>query len=128
MRDVICDMVNRIEVEDLQIRNKGRALLDVPSLVLDGPGPTLILGPNGAGKSLLLRCLHGLIAPDHGRVVQDGQPLSAAQKARQAMVFQHPVLLRRSVSGNLDFVLKRQGLGRAVPKDPYRRIAGRRWA
>ncbi|WP_171174573.1 ATP-binding cassette domain-containing protein [Ruegeria sp. HKCCA4633] len=120
MRDGICNLVSRLEVKDLRIRSKGRSLLDVPSLVLDGPGPTLILGPNGAGKSLLLRCLHGLIAPDRGRVVQDGLPLCTAQKARQAMVFQQPVLLRRSVSANLDFVLKRQSMGRT---DRKKRIA-----
>ena len=112
MRDLLGDMVSCLKVEDLQIRSKGKALLDVRSLVLDGPGPTLILGPNGAGKSLLLRCLHGLISPDRGQVIQDGKLLGAEQKARQAMVFQQPVLLRRSVASNLDFVLKRQGLGR----------------
>lgn len=116
MRDLLCDMVNCLKVENLQIRSNGKALLDVSTLVLDGPGPTLILGPNGAGKSLLLRCLHGLITPDRGRVVQDGKPLGAAQKARQAMVFQKPVLLRRSVAANLDFVLKRQGMGRTARK------------
>lgn len=116
MRDLLCDMVNCLKVENLQIRSNGKALLDVSTLVLDGPGPTLILGPNGAGKSLLLRCLHGLITPDRGRVVQDGKPLGAAQKACQAMVFQKPVLLRRSVAANLDFVLKRQGMGRTARK------------
>jgi len=116
MRDLLCDMVNCLKVENLQIRSNGKALLEVSSLDLDGPGPTLILGPNGAGKSLLLRCLHGLITPDRGRVVQDGKPLGAAQKARQAMVFQKPVLLRRSVAANLDFVLKRQGMGRRARK------------
>lgn len=69
MRDLFCDAVNCLKVENLQIRSNGKALLDVSSLVLDGPGPTLILGPNGAGKSLLLRCLHGLITPDRGQVV-----------------------------------------------------------
>ncbi|WP_171231808.1 ATP-binding cassette domain-containing protein [Ruegeria sp. HKCCA4812] len=116
MRDLFCDAVNCLKVENLQIRSNGKALLDVSSLVLDGPGPTLILGPNGAGKSLLLRCLHGLITPDRGQVVQGGKPLGAAQKARQAMVFQKPVLLRRSVAANLDFVLKRQGMGRRARK------------
>ena len=90
----------------------GQVLLDVPFLALGGPGPTLILGPNGAGKSLLLRCLHGLIAPDAGRVWQDGVVLNGAQRARQAMVFQTPVLLRRSVAANLDYVLRRQRMPR----------------
>ena len=116
MRDLVSEMTNCLQVQSLLIRRNGTALLDVSDLTLDGPGPTLLLGPNGAGKSLLLRCLHGLISPDQGRVMQDGVPLNAEHKARQAMVFQQPVLLRRSVSANLDFVLKRQGLARATRK------------
>lgn len=65
-------------------------------------GPrTVIIGPNGAGKSLLLRLCHGLIAPTQGRVTW-----SAPQAAqRQAMVFQRPVMLRRSVTANIDYAL-----------------------
>lgn len=113
MRDLADDMLKHLRVENLRIARNGKALLDVTGLILDGPGPTVILGPNGAGKSLLLRCLHGLIVPDSGQVIQDGAPLNAGHKARQAMVFQQPVLLRRSVAGNLDFVLKRQKLTRS---------------
>ena len=104
----------RLSVEGLFIGRGGKPLLDLPYLGLDGPGPTLILGPNGAGKSLLLRCLHGLIQPDRGQICQDGAVIGPAQRMRQAMVFQTPVLLRRSVAGNLDFVLRRRGLGRAA--------------
>ncbi|MFC3117904.1 ATP-binding cassette domain-containing protein [Jhaorihella thermophila] len=101
-----------LEIEGLRVRADGGTLLDVPRLVLGGPGPTVILGPNGAGKSLLLRCLHGLIRPDRGAIRQDGVPLDAAIRQRQAMVFQRPVLLRRTVAANLDYVLRRRGLGR----------------
>lgn len=116
MRDLVSEMARHITVHGVQIARNGTALLDVPHLNLAGPGPTLILGPNGSGKSLLLRCLHGLIAPDKGHVEQDGVPLNSNHKARQAMVFQRPVLLRRSVAANLEFVLKRQGLSRAARK------------
>lgn len=102
-----------IEAEGLRIGRNGERLLDLCYLALDGPGPTLIMGPNGAGKSLLLRCLHGLIAPDAGQVRQDGVPIGAESRARQGMVFQTPVLLRRSVAANLDYVLKRHRLTRA---------------
>ncbi len=116
MRDLLSDMASCLSVEGIRITRKGKALLNVAHLSLDGPGPTLILGPNGAGKSLLLRCLHGLIIPDQGQVRQDGAILHAGHKARQAMVFQQPVLLRRSVAANLDFVLKRQGIHRSARK------------
>jgi tungstate transport system ATP-binding protein len=113
-----------LQAEDLAIVRDGRVLLDVRDLALGGPGPTLFLGPNGAGKSLLLRCLHGLIVADRGQVLQDGLPIGAAQRARQAMVFQTPVLLRRSVAANLDFVLKRRRLGRAARRDRIGNLLG----
>ncbi len=116
MRDVVTGALGILDVSGLSIARNGKALLDVAHLCLDGPGPTLILGPNGAGKSLLLRCLHGLIQPDRGRVCQNGAVLNARHKARQAMVFQSPVLLRRSVAANLDFVLKRRSMPRAERK------------
>lgn len=111
MRDFAPSSNPRIEARDIRICRNGSTLLNVPHLDLDGPGPTLILGPNGAGKSLLLRCLHGLIVPDAGTVTQDGIRLSAEHRMRQAMVFQKPVLLRRSVLANITYVLRRQGLG-----------------
>lgn len=103
-----------LSVYGVRIDHEGKALLNVPDLALNGPGPTLILGPNGAGKSLLLRCMHGLISPQAGQVFQDDQVLSPGHRKQQSMVFQTPVLLRRSVAANLDYVLRRQRMPRAV--------------
>ncbi|MEJ2576368.1 MAG: ATP-binding cassette domain-containing protein [Gammaproteobacteria bacterium] len=74
--------------------------LDLPSDTF-----TVVLGPNGAGKSLLLRLMHGLLQPTAGQVSWDGRRLDKALRLRQAMVFQRPVLLRRSVAANIRFVL-----------------------
>lgn len=120
MRDFAIPFGSVLIAQNLRVTRAQRVLLDVPDLVLDGAGPTLILGPNGAGKSLLLRCLHGLAVPESGTVTQDAKVLDHTQRLRQAMVFQTPVLLRRSVAGNLAYVLRRQGLRRA---DRKRRIA-----
>jgi tungstate transport system ATP-binding protein len=79
-------------------------------------GPrTIILGPNGAGKSLLLRLCHGLIQPTAGRVHWRGS--GAALRRRQAMVFQRPIMLRRSAAGNIGFALKLRGLGRSERRE-----------
>jgi len=77
--------------------------------VEEGP-PTIIIGPNGAGKSVLLRLLHGLLAPGTGQVLWSG---IADPAPRQAMVFQRPVLLRRSVLANVAYPLSLRGVGRA---------------
>ncbi len=99
--------------EGLVFEAGGRRLIDGIDLTLLPGARTLVLGPNGAGKSLLLRLLHGLIRPSAGRVTWNGRPADAGILRRQAMVFQKPVLLRRSVAANIDYALKVRGLPRA---------------
>ena len=72
---------------------------------------TAIMGANGTGKSLLLRLLHGLIQPTAGEVLWQGRPLDREGRRGQAMVFQRPVMLRRSVLANLRFALAVRGVG-----------------
>ena len=68
-------------------------------------GRTVVMGANGAGKSVLLRLLHGLLVPTKGYVHWGGKPIDQSIRTRQAMVFQRPVLLRRSVQANVQFAL-----------------------
>lgn len=84
---------------------RGKQLLHNLNLQLAVGPLTVIMGPNGAGKSLLLRLLHGLIAPTEGEINWGGHHNTRAVRLRQAMVFQRPVLLRRSVRANLQFAI-----------------------
>ena len=83
--------------------------IDGIDLELPARSLTVVIGPNGSGKSLLLRLLHGLIEPTAGLVLWDLQPLDEAVRRRQTLVFQRPVLLRRSVAANIRFALKLRG-------------------
>ena len=96
--------------EGLCFEAEGRRLIDGVDLRLEAGPLTVMLGPNGAGKSLLLRLLHGLIEPSAGRLTWAGQPAGRATRRRQAMVFQRPVLLRRSADANLRYALRAKGL------------------
>jgi tungstate transport system ATP-binding protein len=89
----------------------GRRLISSLSLAI-GPGlRTVVLGPNGAGKSLLLRLCHGLIRPGAGTVRwAEADPRALARM--QAMVFQRPVLLRRSTLANVTWALAVAGVPR----------------
>ncbi len=108
------DAVLPIEAEAVSWGRDGRAFVDGVSLRLEAGPRTIILGPNGAGKTLLLRLLHGLIAPMSGRVRWAGRAPDEAGRRAQAMVFQRPVLLRRSAVANIRFALGGRGLPRAV--------------
>jgi tungstate transport system ATP-binding protein len=99
-----------LEARGLVFEAGGKRLIDGIDLVLSAGPVTVVMGPNGAGKSLLLRLLHGMIEPTAGAVRWGGQAPGEALRRRQAMVFQRPVLLRRSVAANIEFVLKLRGV------------------
>ncbi|WP_375260147.1 ATP-binding cassette domain-containing protein [Citreimonas sp.] len=105
-----------LAVRDVVLRFKDATILDGVGFDLGPTGCTMVMGPNGAGKSLLLKLLHGLMLPASGRIDWGGHA-AAEVTHRQALVFQKPVLLRRSVAANIDFVLK------ARRKDTARRDA-----
>jgi tungstate transport system ATP-binding protein len=79
------------------------------SLQIEAGPSTIILGANGAGKSVLMRLMHGLLAPSGGKVRWSG----ADARRRQAMVFQRPVMLRRSAFRNVLYALDVAGVAGA---------------
>ena len=93
-----------LRVEDLAFAVGGRRIIDGLSLTLEAGSRTVIIGPNGAGKSVLLRLCHGLLRPTSGTIVWNA-PEVRGEPRRQAMVFQRPVLLRRSALANVAYAL-----------------------
>lgn len=80
----------------------GTELLKDINLTLNKGAFTSVLGPNGAGKSLFLRLCHGLLPPTAGNLswgVDQHRPA-------QTMVFQKPVMLRRTALENISYVLR----------------------
>ena len=103
-----------LEVDAISYEVDGLQLLQNVSFRLrDGPR-TVILGPNGAGKSLTLRICHGLLKPTSGRIRWrgPGDPVR-----HHALVFQRPVLLRRSVAANVSYALRLRGVGLAARRE-----------
>lgn len=101
-----------LELQGLVYEANGRRVIDSLDLTIEEPGITVIMGPNGAGKSVLLRLVHGLIAPTAGQVMWGGKRLDREIARRQAMVFQKPVLLRRSAAANIRHALSLRGIPR----------------
>ena len=110
-----------LQLRGLGLTINGTTLLDSIDLTLGPTGCTVVMGPNGAGKSVLLRVLHGLIQPTQGCVDWNGASKPDAMP-RQAMVFQKPILFRRSVRANLNMVLKAHGTKPSLGHDLLERV------
>lgn len=105
-----------VTLSGVVIERGGVNVLNKMDLSLGMSGTTAIMGPNGAGKSLTLRLLAGLMHANAGSVVFHGGRPAARDLA---LVFQRPVLLRRTVRANLDHALATYGVRRC---DRPRRI------
>ncbi len=81
----------------------GKALLSDINLEVHAGESIVVLGANGAGKTTLLKVCNGILAPMRG-TVQTPPTLD------QALIFQRPPLLARSVLDNVRFVLAVRGV------------------
>jgi NitT/TauT family transport system ATP-binding protein len=89
------------------------ALRDVSLAVGESEFCTLI-GPSGCGKSTLLGMLGGLVMPDAGRLLIDGEPSKGPDPRRVATVFQDPGLFPwRTALENVELGLELQGVAAA---------------
>ncbi len=100
-----------------------------PSVVAnDGVGLTVlpgeihaVLGENGAGKSTLMKIIYGVVKPDAGRIVWEGEPVAIGNPARArrlgiGMVFQHFSLFETlTVADNIALALEGDRAGEGLP-------------
>lgn len=98
-----------LRVNGLSLTRNGEALLHNIDFEITSGGISLIMGPNGAGKSILMRLLHGLDEPDSGLITWGDKLSDQEPSQRQAMVFQKPILLRRTAASNIDFAIRLKG-------------------
>jgi tungstate transport system ATP-binding protein len=98
-------------IDDVTFEVAGRVIINKLSMTLERGVRTIIIGANGAGKSVLLRLCHGLLKPTTGTLRWNATEMARAPR-RQTMVFQRPVLLRRSAADNVVYALKLAGVPR----------------
>ncbi len=125
-----------ITFDDVAFAAGDTQILKGVNLSIEPGPPTVLIGPNGAGKTTLIKLAMGLLAPVAGRVRSARPELAASQRA---IVFQRPVMLRRSAASNITFALRaagrradphvaaglleRVGLGQLAAR-PARRLSG----
>jgi molybdopterin-binding protein len=105
-----------LEVENLQMRRGGQAVLSIAHLSVQEGEVLAVIGPNGAGKSTLLLALSRLLQPEQGQIRFRGQLLQEtgdlAYRRRIALVLQESLLLDVSVYQNVAMGLRFRGLPR----------------
>ncbi len=120
--------VPKLEIRDLYMSytdRKGRTVQAVEGLnlnIANKPGHgelAVFLGPSGCGKSTVLKAIAGLLTPDAGEILIDGQPVSGTGRDR-GMVFQSYTSFGwRTVRKNVEYGLELQG----VPKEERKKEA-----
>jgi tungstate transport system ATP-binding protein len=100
-----------VQFKNVGIVAGGVTILDAVTLAFASGAPTVLIGPNGSGKTTLLRAAMGLIKPTRGRITWAGS--DAMPPLRRAIVFQRPMMLRRSAAANVKYALANAGIPRA---------------
>ena len=92
-----------LEIKNLNYSIGSKEILYNLNIKIISDRITVIMGPNGAGKSIFLKILNGIIRPTSGKILWNEKIDESLVLNGQALVFQKPILLRRSVEANLDF-------------------------
>src|SRR5580658_1419039 len=104
----------KVEVRDLHKRFGAVEVLKGLSFQVGRGERFVIMGPSGSGKSVLLKQIIGLMAPDSGEILIEGESAqnpAVRDKYRMAMVFQSAALLTSlSVGENVGLYLSEHQL------------------
>lgn len=124
-----------LEIQNLtKIYEDGTLALDDVSFTVEDGEFLVVIGLSGSGKSTLLRCINRLVEPTSGRVIWDGEDITAAsqeelRKIRRqiGMIFQQFNLVKRSsvmtnvLSGRLGYVNPWLSLAHQFPREERER-------
>lgn len=89
-----------LKVEELRVRLGGQEILKGVTFYASAGEVVAVVGPNGAGKSVLLRTIAGLIKPEGGRILLQGEELSSLSYKKRVSLIS---FLPQRVQSNFDF-------------------------
>lgn len=118
----------QIQTENLVKRYRGRTVVDGISLSVSQGEIVGLLGHNGAGKTTTFYMVVGLVRPDGGRVLLEGQEITRLPVYRRAragigyLPQEASVFRKLSVSDNLRLVLETTSLSAAEQKERAERL------
>src|SRR3989344_626345 len=105
-------MTHKLSISKISKQYKGRKVVQEASFEVESGQVVGLLGPNGAGKTTSFYMVVGLVKPDAGRVLLDGEDIAALpmhKRARMGLGYlaQEPSVFRKmTVEENLMAVLE----------------------
>lgn len=101
------DFKKNIEFKDVAIRFNGRMILRDLRFSINKFDNVAILGPSGSGKSTLMNMISGLIHPDEGQILLDGEKLTdfdiCTFNSHIGYITQEPVIFDDTIFNNVTF-------------------------
>ena len=116
----------KIELIGVKKHFGSKVVLDGIDLVIEKQSSTVIIGGSGTGKSVTIKCILGILTPDEGRILIDGQDVTRLRGSRRdplmkkfGMLFQGAALFDSlPVWENVAFgLIQGRGMARAKAKD-----------
>jgi len=120
--------VHTLETSAITKSYRGRKVVDRVSIKMTQGEVVGLLGPNGAGKTTSFYMIVGLITPDSGSVLLDGQdltPLPMYKRARRGISYlpqEASVFRKLTVEDNLAAILQTLPLSRHERRDRMNRL------
>ncbi len=128
--DNITRVVPAIEFRDVELAFDDKIILDKVSFKVRRGETKMILGRSGGGKSTIIRLILGLLKPDGGQILIDGEDITDYTEQQMfevrkkiGMVFQEGALFDSlSVYDNVAYRLNEQGVDEAEVETQVRRM------
>src|SRR6202142_4188549 len=120
--------MSKLETKEISKTYRGRRVVDDVSVYVQQGEVVGLLGPNGAGKTTSFYMIVGLISPDSGRILVDGQDITALpmyQRARRGISYlpQEASIFRKlTVEENLKAILETLSLSTRERRETLERL------
>lgn len=117
--------MGQLEIQELTISYENKPIVKNLSIEIYDGEMVSLLGPSGVGKTTILKAIAGLLRPDSGKILINGQRIDhlPAEKRDTVLIFQKPLLFPfLDVGQNIGFGLKMAGVNRAVAEKKIDRI------
>ncbi len=116
----------KVELRGVKKRFGSKIVLDGVDLKIAAGQSLVVIGGSGTGKSVMIKCVLGILRPDEGEILVDGQPVTRLRgRAREAMLRKFGMLFQSAalfdslpVWENVAFgLIQGRGVGRRKARD-----------